>query len=165
VVYADALSEAAIADGVRAGHTYVKLFGNDGPDLRLEAAGDEGGFGIMGDALPDSAATLTATVSDVPAGVPHVLKLMRNGEEADAVAVSVPGDTLEFRAERWGRYRVQLEQAGEADRRILALTSPIYVPEPSAAALGIALAAALATLRLTPARSRRRGSCRVPLRR
>ena len=35
VVYADELSEKGIQRGVEAGHTYVKLWGNDGPDLRL----------------------------------------------------------------------------------------------------------------------------------
>ena len=36
VVYADELSEQGIQRGVEAGHTYVKLWGNDGPDLRFE---------------------------------------------------------------------------------------------------------------------------------
>jgi hypothetical protein len=34
VVYARELSEQEIREGVRAGHTYVKLLGNEGPDLR-----------------------------------------------------------------------------------------------------------------------------------
>ena len=38
VVYADELSEQGIARGVKAGHTYVKVFGNDGPDLRFDGA-------------------------------------------------------------------------------------------------------------------------------
>ena len=38
VVFADELSEAGIQRGVQAGHTYVKLLGNDGPDLRFERA-------------------------------------------------------------------------------------------------------------------------------
>ena len=37
VVYADELSEPGIQRGVQARHTYVKPFGNDGPDLRFEA--------------------------------------------------------------------------------------------------------------------------------
>jgi hypothetical protein len=153
VVYAEALSEAAIADGIRAGHTYVKLFGNDGPDLRLEADGDEGGSGIMGDAIPDQAATLIATASNVPAGpVPHVLKLMHNGEEVDAAPIPAPGDTVEFRAEQPGRYRIQLEEADEDHDRILALSSPVYVPEPTVPALGLAAAAALAALRFAARR-------------
>ena len=42
VVYADELSEQGIQRGVEAGHTYVKLFGNDGPDLRLEGPRSSG---------------------------------------------------------------------------------------------------------------------------
>jgi hypothetical protein len=134
----------------------VKLFGNEGPDLRLEAEGDEGGVGIMGDAIPGPAATLIATVSNVPASpTPHVLKLMLDGEELDAVPIPAPGDTVEFRAEGPGRYRIQLEAAGEDDDRILALTSPVYVPEARASALGLATAAALAALHV-PGRSKRR---------
>src|SRR4030095_1944262 len=43
VVYAPELSESGILAGVRAAHTYVKLFGNDSPDLRLDSHRDHGG--------------------------------------------------------------------------------------------------------------------------
>jgi hypothetical protein len=83
---------------------------------------------------------------------------MRNGEEIDAAPIPTPGDTVGFRAEQPGRYRIQLEEAGEDAQRILALTGPVYVPEPSAPALGLAAAAALAALRFA-GRSRRRHPC------
>ena len=97
MVYAEALSEAAIADGVRAGHTYVKLFGNDGPDLRLEAAGDEGGFGIMGDVLPDSAATLTATAMAMA-----MTAAMAGIRNCSASSGGVQGYLAAAHMERWG---------------------------------------------------------------
>src|SRR5215210_4553276 len=37
VLFADELSEAGIKRAIDARHTYVKMFGNDGPDLRFEA--------------------------------------------------------------------------------------------------------------------------------
>ena len=37
VVFAEELSEAGVQAGVEAGHTYVKPFGQTGPDVRLEA--------------------------------------------------------------------------------------------------------------------------------
>ena len=145
VVYASSLSEQGILDGVRARHTYVKLFGNDGPDLRLEAIGDQGGAGIMGDTLPDSSATLDASVFAIAPGEPeHVLKLFRNGEELDAVAIGSPGGTHAFRAESSGRYRIQLEREGV----IVALTSAITVPEPGGALAMAAAACALVWMRV-----------------
>jgi hypothetical protein len=155
VVYAEELSEAGILAGLRAGHTYVKLFGNDGPDLRFEAFGDEGGSGIPGDALADRSATLRASVLGLAAGEPpHRLELVRNGTAVEAVEVATPGGTHDFRAETPGRYRLELEREGV----IQALTSPIYLPEAPAAGPALAALATIAALSTRPrghARSRR----------
>lgn len=133
VVYAASLSEASILDGVRAGHTYVKLFGNDGPDLRLDVTGDEGGSGIMGDTLPDAAATLDVTVYGPEPGEPtHVLRLYRDGEPIDEASIDSPGGVHAFRAETPGRYRVQLERPRDSQPDlIVALTSSVTLPEPA----------------------------------
>jgi len=154
VVYAEALSEQGILDGVRAGHTYVKLFGNGGPDVRLDAIGDAGGAGIMGDSIPDRSATLVATVSGIEVGAKqHFVKLFRNGVLTDSVPVDAPGGVQLFRAESPGRYRVQLERDRKTPMNqtladvIVVLTSPVYVPEPSAAATMLAAAVALGSLR------------------
>jgi hypothetical protein len=145
VVYAEQLSEPAILAGIRAGHTYVKLWGNAGPDLRFSAAGDQGGAGIMGDAIADPAATLHAVVSGLaPEDDDHELVLIRDGAVLDAITVSQPGAEHDFRAETPGRYRLQLESAAGT---IVAMTSPIYVPEPGAAPYALAAVAALAALR------------------
>ena len=50
---------------IRAGHTYVKIYGNADPDLRLEATSDQGPSGIMGDTLPGPVA-LHAEALGVP---------------------------------------------------------------------------------------------------
>ena len=165
VVYANSLSEQGILDGVRAGHTYVKLFGNDGPDVRLVVSGDEGGSGIMGDAIPDRSATLTATVSGIdPAANQHFLKLFRNGALVESVPVDAPGGVHEFRAESPGRYRVQVERDRKTPTNqtiadlILTLTSPVYVPEAGGAASMIAAVCALAARRASVAFTGRRRS-------
>jgi len=154
VVYAEALSEQGILDGVRAGHSYVKLFGNDGPDVRFDAIGDQGGAGIMGDSIPDRSATLVATVSGIEIGAKqHFVKLFRNGVLIDSVPVDAPGGVQLFRAESPGRYRVQVERDRKTPMNqtledvIVVLTSPVYVPEPGAAAMLLAAVVALGSLR------------------
>jgi hypothetical protein len=124
VVYAKELSERGIRNAVQAGHTYVKLLGNDGPDLRFEARSGSGQTAIMGDVLAGTSASFTATVSGVPAGAPlHTLIVLRDGEEIDAVPVEPPGIEHRFRAVGEGRYRLQLQRGAV----IVALSSPIYV--------------------------------------
>ena len=63
MVYADELSQAGSRDGVKGDHTYVKLFGNDGPDVDFtaEAPGEAHGDDRRLDAAR-LAATLRATV-------------------------------------------------------------------------------------------------------
>jgi hypothetical protein len=124
VVYARELSERGIRDGVQAGHTYVKLLGNDGPDLRFEARSGSGQTAIMGDTLAGTSASFKATVSNLPEGAPpHTLILLRDGEEIDSIPVEAPGIEHRFRVAGEGRYRLQLQRGAV----IVAVTSPIYL--------------------------------------
>lgn len=130
VVYARDLSEQAIRDAIRAGHTYVKLLGNDGPDLRLDARTAGGTRGIIGDTVYGSAADLTARVIGVAADAPpHTLQLIRNGEVVQEVPVTSSDQTVTFRGTSPARYRLQLMRG----QVIVALTTPIWlerVPAP-----------------------------------
>lgn len=124
MVYARELSERGIRDAVRAGHTYVKLLGNDGPDLRFEARSGSGERVIMGGTLAATAALFTARVLGVPADAPeHTLYLLRDGEEIAALPVRPPGLEQQFRVQGTGRYRLQLQRGAV----VVALTSPIYL--------------------------------------
>jgi hypothetical protein len=129
VVHARELSEQAIRDAVRAGHTYVKLLGNDGPDLRFEARATGGNRAIMGDTLYARSAELTARVlglaQDAP---PHTLHLLRDGEVVESLPVQGREATFAFRVAGPARFRLQL-QRGDV---IVALTSPIYLEPPGA---------------------------------
>jgi hypothetical protein len=130
MVYAEELSERGIRDAVQAGHTYVKLFGNAGPDLRFEARSPEGESGIMGDTLYAPAATFTARALGVPTDEgSYTLHVVRNGVVVASVPLEGPELEYEFFADGPARYRLQL-QRGEL---VIALTSPIYLgrgPQP-----------------------------------
>ena len=119
VVYAPELSEEGIREGIQRGHTYAKVFGAAGPDLRLEATDDGDRTAIMGDGLPGESAQLAATV--LGASSRDTLLVLRDG---DPVA-TVPVTSSDFRYERAisgaGDYRLQVMR-GDAVR---ALTTPI----------------------------------------
>lgn len=135
MVYADELSEQGVADAVRASHTYVKPFGQDGPDLRLE--GVEPGSGdppaIFGDSL-ESETGFSATLrfqfqnlNQARAARPgtYVAVVFRNADVLLSVPIPPTGESFEFEIPTLGyaRYRVQVQR----ESAIEAISSPIYV--------------------------------------
>jgi uncharacterized repeat protein (TIGR01451 family) len=134
VVYADRLSEKGIQEGVQAGHTYVKVFGNDGPDLRLEA-GVPGfdGRAIMGDTVHADSVNFSARVMGAGPSAPrpgdYVLFVFKDGEPILSAPITVDDFTFSFPSVGPGRYRLQVQR----DSAIEAVSSPIYV-EPAAPA-------------------------------
>lgn len=132
VVYADELSEDGIQRGVEDGHTYVKLYGNDGPDLRFEArkSGSDDPPAIMGDTVRASRVDFTARVtgagfpgSDPTKPEPYALVVLRDG--LPLLVVPVPSDDFEvpFPGVLPGRYRLQLQRGATIE----AVSSPIYL--------------------------------------
>jgi hypothetical protein len=129
VVYAPELSEDGIKQGIEAGHTYVKIRGNDAPDLRFEALapGASGPPAIMGDTVPGDSANFTARVLG---GAPNLvdgayqLLVVKDGS-APVLSVPVPDDDFEvsFPSVGTGRYRLQLQRG----QTIEAVSSPIYL--------------------------------------
>ncbi|MDX6633328.1 MAG: hypothetical protein QOG26_1333, partial [Solirubrobacterales bacterium] len=133
VVFAPELSEQGIEAGVKAGHTYAKFFGNDGPDLRFEAkpAGSSGPPAIMGDTVNTGGAVdFTARVTGAgPSAVrqgPYALLVFKDGQLFSATPVSGDDFTLNFSSAGQGRYRLQLQRLGGVGA-IEAVSSPIYV--------------------------------------
>jgi hypothetical protein len=124
VVFAQQLSEQGIADGIRAGHTYVKIFGNEMPDLRLEAtvAGSGDPPAIFGDTIKGKSVAFAAQVLGTEETGLELL-VMKDGLEIDRVPVSLGTTDHAFTSSGPGRYRLELRR-GE---QILVLTSPIYV--------------------------------------
>jgi hypothetical protein len=128
VVYAPELSESGVEQGVQAGHTYVKIFGNDGPDLRFEArpTGSSGPPAIMGDTVSGSAVEFSARVLGAGPGAErpgdYELFVLKDGLPLLAVPVVEDDATFTFPSVGPGRYRLQL-QRGSA---IEAVSSPIW---------------------------------------
>ena len=132
VVFADELSEDGIQRGVEAGHTYVKLYGNDGPDLRFEArrpgSGEEPA--IMGDTVRHSPVEFTARVTgagfpgtDPAKPEPYALLVLRDGLPFLVAPVTEDDFELSFQGLLPGRYRLQLQRG----TTIEAVSSPIYL--------------------------------------
>jgi hypothetical protein len=129
VVYAQELSEAGIGDAVRAGHAYVKVYGNAGPDLRLEGRvpGSAEPAAIMGDLLKANAVDFTAQVLNVDPEDEALgaleLVVLKNGVPVESAPVGVPGAEHTFSSSGPGRYRVELRRGAA----LVAFTNPIYV--------------------------------------
>jgi hypothetical protein len=132
VVYADELSERGIQRGVQARHTYVKVFGNDGPDLRFEARtpGSSGPPAIMGDAVPGGGVEFTARVIGGGPGAvrpgSYTLFVLKDGAPLLSVPVTSADFSLDFPEAGAGRYRLQLQR----ESAIEAVSSPIWVEPP-----------------------------------
>ena len=153
VVRAGELSEKGIQRGVEAGHTYVKLWGNDGPDLRLEASVPGSGDppAIMGDTVHADQLSFTAQVLnlnrafDAREGT-YTLFVLRNG--LPFLAVPLPPNEYQEDEFSFGfpsvgpsRYQLQVERETTGLASIEAFSSPIYHepvqggPPPPAAAI------------------------------
>jgi hypothetical protein len=128
VVRARELSERGVAAAVKAGHTYAKLLGNQGPDLRWTASW-RGRRAIMGDAIRGGArvrlrARVTgATATAVPGTGPYTLVVQRNGQDVRRLALRGATDRFRLRATSPGRWGLVLLRG----RLVVALTTPIWV--------------------------------------
>jgi uncharacterized repeat protein (TIGR01451 family) len=132
VLFAPELSEAGVEQAVKAGHTYAKIFGNDGPDLRFEAvpAGSSDPPAIMGDTVRASSVGFTARVlgagPSAPRPGPYVLLVFKDGQPFSATPVEGDDFSLQFPSAGIGRYRLQLQRLSGIGA-IEAVSSPIYL--------------------------------------
>jgi Ca2+-binding RTX toxin-like protein len=135
VVFAEELSEDAIQEGVEAAHTYVKPFGQTGPDLRLEAV-EEGSAAppaIIGDELESASgfsATFEARVGNLDQARSarpgdYFAVVFRDASPLFSLPIPPTGDefSFEFPALGFARYRIQVQREGAIE----ALSSPIWV--------------------------------------
>ena len=151
VVRAENLSEEGIQAGVEAGHTYVKVWGNDGPDLRLCAGalgpdsecslGFDAAETIMGDTLQADSTTFTARVLNAAPTPPGdaarlgVYTLMVFKDGAPVLETPITGDDFLFEFPSFGpagagRYRLQVMRLAAGVSSIEAVSSPIYLEPP-----------------------------------
>ncbi len=127
VVRAEALSPRGIRLAVKAGHSYVKVTGNDAPDLRFRASAAGAEPAIMGDTLRSGEARFTAQVlggglTASPPG-PRQLIVIKDGVPLRSTPVTSDEFELDFRSSGTGRYRLQLQRGSVIE----AVSSPIYL--------------------------------------
>ena len=90
VVYADRLTEAAILDGVRAGHVYIKTRGPEGPDVYLTTRDAAGKQYMAGDVVPSGGAV--ELIVEVKGGTGQRLEVIRRGEIDEALSRALTSD-------------------------------------------------------------------------
>jgi hypothetical protein len=128
VVYADELSEGGIRRGVQRRHTYVKLTGGKGPDLRLTAEvrrKKKVTRGMIGDTVHSNEAGFTARVLngfDESKPDPLVLTVVKDGLPWRTETVTSDDHVLSFHTAQHGRYRLQLQRGPTIE----AVSSPIW---------------------------------------
>jgi len=121
MVHAEELSERGIACAVRRGHTYAKVTGNAGPDVRLDAGGPgvQGRPAMMGDTFRDVRANFRARVLR---GTGTVLMLVKDGVTIRVEPIPDADHKVRMPSVGFGRYRLQLMR-GTA---IETVSSPIH---------------------------------------
>ncbi len=125
VIQADALSEAALLRGIRAGRVYIKVRGPEGPDVEFTAPGVSA---AMGDVVKlQSAPQRVLFRLQVKRAIGQRIEVIRNGavvEQAVAQPIASADASVEFQVEvkRGDWVRVNLRDATGTTL----LTNPIY---------------------------------------
>ena len=130
MVRMDELSERGLREGVRANHTYVKVWGADGPDVRLTARPAGGGAEAMiGDTLAAEEADFEARVQNLDAARAarpgtYTLVVFKDGSPYRTAQVPAGDEFVyEFPSDGVGRYRLQVQREGAIET----VTSPIWL--------------------------------------
>ena len=135
VVHATELSRAAIVAGVKADHTYVKVYGSDGPDIRMTGTSPGQPDAIFGDSLKGSTASFKATVTGAgpSAARPgsYLMKLLRDGTEVASVPVVGDDFSHTFQQTIGGRYTLEIVRESPTVNRIEDYSSPIWFTQTS----------------------------------
>ena len=130
VVYASELSKPAIVEGIRDDHTYVKPYGNDGPDIRVTARSPGAPNATLGDTISGPELDLGVQVLRAGPGATrpgtYFLELLRNGTAIDRVTVAGDDFTHDFAATEAGRYSVQVLREAPAANRFEVYSSPVW---------------------------------------
>ncbi len=119
VVYAEELSERAILDAIRKGHSYLSA----GPELLLTAESDSGGRAMCGDQI--SGQTINVNVAWQQAHPGDVVRLIVDGKTQDEAPIGTSGEMQWSRAAgdiRW--FTVEMR---DANGEMWAVSNPIYL--------------------------------------
>ena len=131
VVYATELSKPAIVQGIRDDHTYVKPYGNDGPDIRVTARSPGAADAIIGDTIrgPNRCELDVQVLRAGPGATrpgDYLALLLRDGAVADQVQVTSDDFTTNFESARAGRYSIEVIREDPAANRIEVYSSPVW---------------------------------------
>lgn len=129
VAFAPELSETGIGCAIKAGHTYVKVWGADRPDLRMEAtAPGVAGSAIFGDTIRAEGARFAVKVLDAAPvnGQPFELLVVKDGTVVDSRPVTGSELAFDFAASGPGRYGLRLMRGSSVE----AVSTPIWVEAP-----------------------------------
>jgi len=139
-VYAKELSPGAITQAVRAGHTYVKVFGPDSPDVLLTASTPEGRTGIPGDSIAGERLDLSVEVKGAASNSrpgEWRLSIVKDGIPVEEVPVTGDGFTHAWSTAESGRYSFKLTRKPAAVDLLEAYSTPVWftyeksAPKPS----------------------------------
>jgi len=129
VVHAAQLSTQGVIDAVKAGHTYVKLFGADAPDVELSAQTPEGGSAIPGDSVTGSGLAVKIDVTGAASSVRpgnYTLDLLQDGIKVDSNPVTGDGFSHTFNVTETGRYSFELTRAQGDQTMVEAYSTPVW---------------------------------------
>ncbi len=132
VVHADELSQTGVTAAVKAGHTYVKSFGPDTPDVELKAGepGKAGPTRLPGDSVTAPAMNIQLNVLEagptatVPG--PYTIEILKNGVSIDSAPVVGDAFNHELNVTETGRYSFQLSRMAGPNKLIMAYSTPVW---------------------------------------
>lgn len=132
VVYADQLSQSGITSAVKAGHTYVKAFGPDTPDVEMKAGepGKADLIAISGDSVTAPSMNIQLDVKNggpsasVPG--PYTIEILKNGVSIDSATVVGDASVHNLNVTDSGRYSFKLTRKVGASTLVMAYSTPIW---------------------------------------
>ena len=139
-MHATELSHPAVVQGIRDDHTYVKFYGNDGPDIRVTAHSPGAPDATIGDTIAGPELGLEVEVLRAGAGAArpgtYDLVLIKDGTAVDKVAISSDDFTHTFTVPDPARYSVEvLRRAPDVDRYEV-YSSPVWFESADNLSLG-----------------------------
>ena len=146
VVHADQLSTQSVIAAVKDGHTYVKPFGADAPDVEMRAGepGKAGYNALPGDSVTGPSMNIQLDVKGAGASAvrpgPYTLEVLQDGISIDSVQVTSEDFSHNLNVTETGRYSFKLTRPLGAQTVIEAYSTPVWftfeepvVVEPSSA--------------------------------
>ncbi len=132
VVHAKQLSQPAIIEAVKAGHTYVKLFGPDAPDVSM-VAGEPGKApltALPGDSVIAPNMNIQVNVKGAGASPPrpgaYSLDILKDGVPVSSTEVSGDSFDTNFQASESGRYGFRLTRTQGSITFVEAYSTPVW---------------------------------------